>query len=241
MSTLDSPVWSALTGAHRGGHRDLARGADVGSGRARSYPADVCPFSAVADVRDPAAWADLAHLLAGDRLAVVPTFDPAHGDPVPTGWEVAWSIPGVQLVAGPTTPPPPAEDADLPVLALGEDDVDDMLALVELTRPGPFERRTRLLGPYLGVRDPDGTLVALAGERLHPGGAAELSAVCTHPRARGRGLATRLVLTLVRDVRERGDVPFLHAAATNAEAVRLYQRLGFSPRRSVAFTGLRPP
>ena len=52
---------------------------------------------------------------------------------------------------------------------LGPADVGEMLALVELTRPGPFAVRTVELGGYVGVFD-DGALVAMAGERLRAPG-----------------------------------------------------------------------
>ncbi|MFG1886179.1 GNAT family N-acetyltransferase [Micromonospora sp. NPDC049102] len=67
-----------------------------------------------------------------------------------------------------------------------------MLSLIARTQPGPFLPRTVELGTYLGLRR-DGALVAMAGERLHPPGWTEISAVCTAPEVRGRGLATRLV------------------------------------------------
>ena len=40
-----------------------------------------------------------------------------------------------------------------------DSDVDDMLDLVERTRPGPFRRHTIDLGTYLGIRR-DGKLIA---------------------------------------------------------------------------------
>jgi hypothetical protein len=77
--------------------------------------------------------------------------------------------------------------ADLVVL--GAVDVPEMLDLVARTRPGPFEPETYRLGTYLGVRRA-GWLVAMAGERLHPPGYTEISAVCTDPGVRGQGLAS---------------------------------------------------
>ena len=41
----------------------------------------------------------------------------------------------------------------------------EMLALAELTQPGPFGMRTHEMGTYLGIRR-EGKLVAMAGERL---------------------------------------------------------------------------
>jgi len=223
---LDNPVWSALTGVHA----PLAEG----SGRGLQYPADVSPFSGVQDQRDPAAWADLAAVAGPGRLLVVPAFSQA-----PEGFEVTANLPGVQLVA---TAAFVAEPSELAV-ELGEDDVDDMLDLVERTKPGPFGRRTRLLGRYLGIRDAaeNGKLLALAGERLRVGKATEISAVCTDPSARGRGLATTLVRAVAHGIRERGELPFLHSAAHNTGAIRLYEHLGFEVRRPVDFATVRTP
>ena len=89
-------------------------------------------------------------------------------------------------------------------------DVPEILDLVARTQPGPFRPRTIELGTYLGFRH-DGALVAMAGERLHPAGWTEISAVCTDPAYRGRGLATRLVSAVGAGIAERGDRVLLHA------------------------------
>ena len=109
-----------------------------------------------------------------------------------------------------------------------------MLALVELTRPGPFAVRTVELGGYVGVYDGD-TLVAMAGQRLAPPGFREISAVCTHPDYRGRGLAAGLTSLVARRIVERGEEPFLHHAADNEPARRVYEALGFEFRREVTW------
>ena len=129
---------------------------------------------------------------------------------------------------------------DAEAVRLGPADVPEMLALVARTRPGPFLPRTVDLGTYLGIRS-GGALVAMAGERLHPPGWTEISAVCTDAAHRGRGLATRLVLAVAAGIRDRGEVPFLHAAATNTNAIRLYESIGFRLRRHTRFVALRAP
>src|SRR5205807_2723279 len=84
----------------------------------------------------------------------------APADP-PAGWKVLRSIPLMQMVLG---------DNDVPyqpmeTVALGTTDSPEMLALAELTQPGPFGMRTHEMGTYLGIRR-EGMLVAMAGERL---------------------------------------------------------------------------
>ncbi|MFD3541840.1 GNAT family N-acetyltransferase [Streptomyces sp. NPDC058662] len=221
---LDNPVWAALTGPHRGV-------AEYGpAGLAARYRADTTPFAALADPADPRAWADLAALAGpGEGVFVTGLLTP------PPGWETVLTIPGVQLDGRAVR----AEAAPEAVL-LGAADVPQMLELVGLTRPGPFLDRTVELGTYLGVRH-GGRLVAMAGERMRPTGWSEISAVCTHPEYRGRGLAARLVGAVAAAVRERGDSPFLHAAADNTGALRLYAAMGFTLRRRPLFLGLRTP
>jgi ribosomal protein S18 acetylase RimI-like enzyme len=96
------------------------------------------------------------------------------------------------------------------------------------------------MGRYLGIRR-DGMLVAMAGERLHPPGWTEISAVCTDAAWRGRGLASRLVLAVTAGIRARGETPFLHAVSANVNAIRLYEELGFRLRKSTVFSATRIP
>ncbi|SER28877.1 GNAT family N-acetyltransferase [Microlunatus flavus] len=222
---LDRAAWSALTGPHA----SFALGGD----RARRYPADVSPFAAVAADDDPLAWAELRALYATDKLAglAVPAGRPWS---VPSGWALEGEVPGVQLVSTDALRSYPDEEA----VVLGPADAAEASDLVARTEPGPFRPRTVELGTYLGIRR-EGRLVAMAGERLHPEGWTEISAVCTDPAYRRQGLATGLVRAVADVVRERGDVPFLHTSAANTRAIRLYLAMGFDLRTEVRFLSLR--
>ena len=81
----------------------------------------------------------------------------------------------------------------------------------------------------------------MAGERMRPPGFAEISAVCTDEGWRGHGFAARLTRAVAAGIVARGETPFLHAAADNVNAIRLYKSLGFTHRRDVAFVVARPP
>jgi predicted GNAT family acetyltransferase len=131
-------------------------------------------------------------------------------------------------------PTPSGGDTPVEIVTLGPADVPGMMDLVEASRPGPFLERTVEFGGYRGVRE-SGRLVAMAGERLRPPGHAEISAVTTDPDHRRRGLARRLVLAVADDIVRRGETPFLHASATNVNAIRLYEALGFTLRRTITF------
>jgi len=218
---LDNPVWASLTGRHA--HLAERRGL------AARYRTDVSPFVALADTADPRAWADLGTLLAPGTPVVLtsPIVD------VPAGWDVEVRGEGVQLVDTGLDARPDPE-----AVRLGPADVPAMLDLVARTEPGPFLPSTIELGGYLGIVR-DGRLVAMAGERLHPQGWTEISAVCTDAAHRGQGLASRLVRAVAHGIRERGEHPFLHSAATNTTAIRLYLELGFALRRRTTFAAVR--
>ncbi|MDG4797975.1 GNAT family N-acetyltransferase [Micromonospora sp. WMMD1082] len=220
---LDNPVWAALTGPH-------THLAEV-NGEAARYQPDVAPFTTLAADHHARAWDDLAALVGpGTVVAVAGT----NSNP-PAGWDVVERITGVQMVA---TALRVATDPE--AVRLRPSDVPEMLDLVARTEPGPFRQRTIELGTYLGIRI-GGKLVAMAGERLHPPGWTEISAVCTDPAYRRLGLGSRLVRAVAAGIRERGETPFLHAAADNTRAIRLYRSLGFSLRRHTMFNAYRTP
>jgi ribosomal protein S18 acetylase RimI-like enzyme len=220
---LDNPVRSSLTGPH-------ARFAER-RGSALRYPPGVCPFLAMPQEPGAGDWADAAGLAGPGGLLVLAAVQVAP----PAGWEVQMRGEGVQLTGEGVT-----GLADPDAVPLGSADVPEMLDLARRTKPGPFLPRTVEMGTYLGIRC-GGALVAMAGERLHPPGWTEISAVCTDDAWRGRGLATRLVLALVAGIRARGEIPFLHALASNVNAIKLYEELGFRLRQHTVFWVIRVP
>jgi predicted GNAT family acetyltransferase len=126
------------------------------------------------------------------------------------------------------------------LLVLGQADVPEMLALTAVTEPGPFVEATIRMGRYFGIRSSDGTLAAMAGERLRLDGLTEISAVCTDPRFQGRGHARELVTYLVALLASEGKVPFLHVKSENG-AKSLYEKLGFRVRCEMRLTVLARP
>ena len=113
--------------------------------------------------------------------------------------------------------------------ALTDSDAPEMLALAQLTKPGPFSTATHKLGQFIGVRI-DGRLAAMAGERMKVDRHSEVSGVCTHPDFQGRGYAAILSRAVAQRIIDRGETPFLHAFESNAGAIALYEKLGFSIR-----------
>jgi predicted GNAT family acetyltransferase len=119
-------------------------------------------------------------------------------------------------------------------LTLVDADAAEMLALAKATDPGPFFSETHRLGRFIGIREPGGKLVAMAGERMKLAHATEISAVCTDPAHQGNGYGRRLMETLLAEQLDRGELPFLHVKNENA-AKGLYERLGFRVSRPMNF------
>lgn len=215
MEALDNPVWHALTGPQAA--------FSEGSSLALRYQTDVAAFAALPDEVGPDAWAALAQLVGPGGAALIFRPSPVA---LPDDWEVKLTMSSLQMVATDAIGQPDDTFAEL-----GPGDVDDMLALVKRTRPGPFMHRTVELGTYLGLRAESGDrLVAMAGERVHPNGYTELSAVCTDADARKQGLATRLIRAVAAGIEARGETPMLHVLAENHSAIRVYEALGFTTR-----------
>lgn len=213
---LDRCIWHALSGPQA----VYARG----NAAALRYDLDYAPFAATRE--DGVGLCALHEIVpAGGRIAL---FTRAYLN-LPANLAVLRRAQVTQMTLAPDglaagiRPLPPG------TRALGPEDVPAMLDLVALTHPGPFARRTASLGRFLGVLAGD-TLVAMAGERMRLDGFVEISAVCTHPDHRGKGLAAALTASLASAALERGETPFLHAFADNATALGLYRTLGFSVR-----------
>ncbi|UWZ83516.1 GNAT family N-acetyltransferase [Occallatibacter riparius] len=115
-------------------------------------------------------------------------------------------------------------------------DAPAMVALAELTEPGPFRLRTIELGNFYGIFDGD-RLVSMAGKRMHFPGFIEVSGVCTHPDYRGRGYAGALIRIIIDEIEATGRTPFLHAWEGNP-AQYLYESLGFSLTRTFNLSAL---
>ena len=130
---LDAVIWRALTSVQE----SLAEGDE----RARRYPADIAPFAAMVDT-EPASFRSLLTLVGGDdQIAVITT---EEVEP-PSAFSVVRRAPVDQMVledAGACTAQPGP-----PIAALGVADVPEMLALANVTQPGPFLPRTLELRP----------------------------------------------------------------------------------------------
>lgn len=212
---LDRPVWSALTSERQAA---LA----VGAGGALRLAPGYGVFAASMD-QSPQGVAAIAALDQPEGMLATVEADPT---PVPPGLTMLKEAVLSQMVLVELTP---AKARDIAIEPLTEADAPAMLALATLTEPGPFFERTHRLGDFFGVKQ-NGRLLAMAGERLKPDGFTEVSGVCAHPDARGRGYAGALMRAVIERILARGETAFLHSYADNAGAIALYHSLGFAIR-----------
>lgn len=215
---LDNPFWSSLTT----GHAHFALGGTL----ARRYPVDISPIAGLA-APEPANVTALEKVVdVGDDMATVARSMPK----LPAHWEILYESRLTQMLRSERALLP---EGDVDAAILGPADVPEMLALVELTKPGPFRLRTIELGTYIGLRL-GGRLVAMAGERLWIDDCREVSAVCTHPDVQGRGYARALICRVTNRMLRAGQTPILHVESANKRAIDLYLALGFVPRTELS-------
>ncbi|HEY1895394.1 MAG TPA: GNAT family N-acetyltransferase [Terracidiphilus sp.] len=224
---LDNPIWNSLLTEHR----SFA----VSNALARRYPAAVGPLSGIA--RQSEANYETLRELAGPGGVVV-LFCQEKPAP-PSGWTlVRGGVLSQMVCTGPAESVPITLTRGEEFRPLTAADVPAMVELADLTEPGPFRERTIELGPFFGILQ-SGRLLAMAGQRTHLPEFVEVSAVCTHPDARGRGYARMLIATVMDEIRQRGKTPYLHSFADNYGAIRVYESLGFTLRRNLELAVLK--
>ena len=227
ITLLDNPIWNALCTEHA----SLA----LDGGLARRYPMEIGPLAGMPDTS--AASYEALREIAGVG-GIVGLFLQEKPAP-PAGWKMLRDGTMYQMICLDAELPDPAALAPgAEILRLTPEDVPAMVELAHLTEPGPFNIRTPELGTFFGIKW-DGRLVAMAGERLRLPQLVEISAVCTHPEARGRGYGSALTATVARHIRGKGGTPILHLFAANQAAFRVYSGLGFTVRRTLELAMMR--
>jgi ribosomal protein S18 acetylase RimI-like enzyme len=220
---LDNPVWNALNS----GNKNLAEGND----RAKYFPKEVAPFVGLKD-KSRGDFNILYDLLPIGSIAAVVTPEDIE---IPELWTLILETKLLQMVCDNPAPPLIVEYDLLP---LDTRHVPEMIALTQLTNPGPFYSRTIEFGNYTGIFEAD-RLIAMAGYRLQASPFIEISAVCTHPDHLGKGYAATLILHLAGLIRSNAGIPFLHSRTDNERAIKLYERLGFVNRRQMTINIIR--
>jgi GNAT superfamily N-acetyltransferase len=196
------------------------------AGRTRKYPADVTPFAAIEDDSFEALRDLFSIMEPGEATYIVSETALA----MPKGLSCGPPL-GVKQMTYPHDRPLPStsENDGVVIEPLSWANAAEMVELTSIAFPGFFRIRTCEMGNYYGIRH-DGRLVAMCGERMNIGDYHEISGLGTHPEFRGRGYAAVLMMQLMCDHRNAGLRSYLHVSANNANAVALYERMGFDHR-----------
>ena len=211
---LDNPNWNALnTGSH-----SLSFGTD----RVRLVNREMGFFAGLPAYEKENLDELNDFLEAGQRVILFP---PDHL-PLDEKWKIHNDRELLQLVCERDFSLVEPQDEIYP---LNESHVSEMLALTQLTKPGPFLNKTIDFGDYFGFFS-EGKLVSMAGSRLSPSPYTEVSAVCTHPDFAGQGISKKVMPHVLHAIQQRGKTPSLHLYPDNTPALRLYTSLGFVSR-----------
>ncbi|MEH3113403.1 GNAT family N-acetyltransferase [Pedobacter terrae] len=211
---LDNPIYYALTS----GHSYISKGTD----EVKYYVDDITAFAGLKD-NSQENLNTLHQISPAESLFVFFSKTPVE---IPKKWKLLTQIDMFQFIfRGKEIPTPDASE----ITELDLKHVDEMIDLVELTKPGPFLSRTIELSNYTGIFV-EGKLAAMAGHRFFPRPFREVSAVCTHPDHLGKGYAFKILQEQIKRILLRLEIPFLHVKNDNEGAIKLYQKLGFEIR-----------
>ena len=223
MHPLDNPTWSALT-SHQASFA-------IVEGMARRFPPEVCVHGGIATTILPA-WQSLARI-ARDPVGLFSLQRPQ----LPPGWTITRQVELSEMVQ--EQAPESKAAPQIEIVDLTPDDLPQMSALYEATRPGrKLSPRLHRLGGFVGVKQ-DGRLLAMGCLRLHLRGYREISTVGTLPECEGRGYGTAIVSELARRIRSAGETPFLTVRTDNPRAADIYKRLGFRERTLMFSTTIK--
>lgn len=220
---LHNPVFHALST----GDKHLS----FGTANVKYFDAEVSPYAGFPEEYEQG-FAELHDLLPEGRRILFARPTPIA---IPKGWQLQHEIKGLQfLYEGAKNITSDFSN----IVSLTSAHVDEMIELVKLTRPGPFDKRTIEFGCYHGIFA-DGRLAAMTGQRLHVEEYTEISAVCTHPNHTGKGYAFALMQHQLQIILSNNQIPFLHVRADNERAITLYERSGFRISRPMYFYFLK--
>jgi hypothetical protein len=216
-SALNRPVWSALTTGDRG----FAQGGPL----ALRFPPDIAPSGATAD-DSPEAYAALKELLSREGRVALVGLD--NLKPYP-GLEVVREAPILQMIADGETPS--LSEGQRPIV-LGASDVPEMLRLAGRARMSS----ANILACGSAARSLAWLASEWAGVRLlRLRSARSASAPSTAAKATPRFSWPRSSASSARS--EEGVAPFPHVFTDNP-AIALYERLGFTKRKTLRLTVL---
>jgi GNAT superfamily N-acetyltransferase len=218
FAKLDNPAWWALNGVQQ----TFA----TGTPHVKRYQRGILPFAAYEYGTTDSITALDAWLQPNEVFFLI-----GELPPLPSHWTILNELPCAQMINQSMVTPPAGK---VTVSPLNDAHSTDMYNLIQKVQPGYYEHGTHRLGNYYGIWQED-KLVAVAGERMRMEELSELSAICTDPAYTGRQYAQHLIAHLCNTNLNKDIIPFLHVLETNERAIRLYEYMGFTRRRTISF------
>jgi ribosomal protein S18 acetylase RimI-like enzyme len=218
---LDNPVWHSLSETHAG--------LSIRYKHIRFYHPDYCPFGGFDQPHEIADAIDQYSLLT-DNFFIVGEQPDLSGRLIIKNELVCLQM----IFTGDKR-----HDDSTDIVELSPAHQRDLFQLVNLVQPGYFKEKTASLGQYFGIFE-NNQLVAVTGERMKMNDFVEVSAVVTHPDHLRKGYAKQLVMHGVNNILNQNKTPYLHVVETNAGAIGLYEKLGFTTRRRISFWHVSP-
>jgi ribosomal protein S18 acetylase RimI-like enzyme len=219
---LDNPAWYALTEKHQA--------FSIGNNEIKKYQRQIAPWVAYQSANENILEQIDPFVEQGEGVYVLDRLPK-----LPDNYTLETELVCLQMIC---TAPIQMSNHKETIEKQGDEAADEIEQLINMVQPGYYNPGTRLMGEYYGIRQ-NGQLVALAGERMRMNGLTEISGVVTHPGYTGRGYAQQLVTHVTNKNLDAGITAFLHVAATNERAIRLYGHLGYVNRRLLTVRKIR--
>lgn len=108
----------------------------------------------------------------------------------------------------------------------------DLINLVHSVLPDMLQSKSFDLGKYYGIYKKK-KLIAVIGERMKMNKYTEISSIVTHTEHSGKGYAKQLIKYATDKIFSESKTPYLHVDVSNANAIKLYENLGFTIRRKI--------
>lgn len=216
MNKLDNPVWHSLSESH---HRFAVNYEGV-----KFYHPDYCPFGGIQTTENISAHLDHYSTLT-DTFFIVGS-KPELSNNLTLKRELVC----LQMIIHNKIDQAINEN----ITKLTIEHYDALFQLVNLVQPGYFKKKTALLGNYYGIFN-SGRLISVTGERMIMNDFVEVSAIVTHPDHTGKGYAKQLIAHTVNHILNQNQTPYLHVVESNFAAIKLYERLGFTTRKTMSF------
>jgi ribosomal protein S18 acetylase RimI-like enzyme len=106
-------------------------------------------------------------------------------------------------------------------------DAEQLKELYRISGTPAWTPNAMNLGPFYGIVEGDGEIVAVAGVHYVTEYGTEIGNIATHPEHQRKGYAAACLNAVVDEVLESSELAILHFVSDNTPAQQLYEKMGF--------------